>query len=500
MRLRECLEFGQLLQGDPDTRIERVVYDSRQAGPGALFVAVPGFKTDGHDFVADAAARGAVAIAVERPVPVPAAVAVLQVTSSRYALGALAARLRGWPSRKLRTIGVTGTNGKTTTTHLIRAILREHGHKVGLIGTVRNYIDNDEVPALLTTPQASDLHDLMHRMVAEGCSHVVMEVSSEGLDMRRVDHVEFDIGCLTNLTQDHLNYHGTLERYREAKLQLFRLLSSAGATKSPKFAVLNSDDPSMEYFAAACSVPVYKYGLNPASSVYARNLDITSAGSRFELHTPQGDVPISLLLAGKFNVYNALAAASVCLAEGVDLDTIRRALEKATGVAGRMEAINAGQPFGVFVDYAHSPDGLENVLRTAHGFARGRVIAVFGCGGDRDRTKRPEMGRIAGQLADYTIITSDNPRSEDPRAILHEIEAGIRQVLKPGHHYELVEDRTDAIGRAIEIAQTGDVILIAGKGHETYQIFRDRTIDFDDRLVARRLIEARFGRQQPQGA
>lgn len=492
MLLREFLGLGTLVQGSPETEVTRVVYDSRKAGPGALFVAVPGFKTDGHAFISDAISRGVCAVAVERDVEIPGGVAVLQVQSSRRALGALASALMRFPSRHLRTIGVTGTNGKTTTTHLIRAILTEHGQRVGLIGTVRNFIGERELPAQLTTPQASDLQDLMSAMVAENCRYAVMEVSSEGLDMHRVDDVEFDVGVFTNLTQDHLNYHGTLERYREAKVELFRQLSHVGQ-KSPKAAVINLDDPSSDLFRAACRVPVYTYGLDPRADLYAYNLDISSTGSRFVMRTPRGEIPVQLRLAGQFNVYNALAATGAMLAEGVPLETVRHALGQATGVAGRMEAIHAGQPFGVFVDYAHSPDGLENVLRTAQGFARGRVIAVFGCGGDRDRSKRPQMGLIAGELADYTIITSDNPRTEDPHQIMREIEAGIAQVLQPATHYELVEDRARAIEQAIAIAQPDDVVLIAGKGHETYQIFRDRTIDFDDREVARRLLAKRFG-------
>jgi len=495
MRLRECLGLGTLLQGDPEAEITKVVYDSRRAEPGALFVAVPGFKADGHAYVADAVARGASAVAVEHEIDVPAHVAVVQVASSRVALSALSALLHRWPSRKLRVIGVTGTNGKTTTSHLIRACLMEQGYKVGLIGTVHNFIGDEELPALLTTPQASDMQDLMHRMVDGGCQYVVMEVSSEGLDMHRVDDVEFDIGVFTNLTQDHLNYHGTIERYRDAKLELFRKLGNQGA-KRPKAAVLNLDDASTGYFRDACSVPVLTYGLDSRAELQARSVDVTSAGSRFVMGTPSGDLALSLRLAGQFNVYNALAAAGVCLIEGVDLTVVARALEACTGVAGRMEPVTAGQPFGLFVDYAHSPDGLENVLRTAQGFARGRVISVFGCGGDRDRTKRPQMGRISAERADYTIITSDNPRSEEPEEIVRDIEIGVQEVLAPGHYYEIVVDRARAIARAIEIAAPDDVIVIAGKGHETYQIFRDRTIDFDDRAVARAVIEARMARKE----
>jgi UDP-N-acetylmuramoyl-L-alanyl-D-glutamate--2,6-diaminopimelate ligase len=494
MRLSEFLDLGRLLQGDPATEVTRVVYDSRQAGPGALFVAIPGFRQDGHQFIVDALTRGAAGVVVEQPVSLPDGAAVLQVPSSRRALGMLAARLYGDPSRHLRVIGVTGTNGKTTTTHLIRSILMARGHKVGLIGTVHNYVGDQELPALLTTPQASDLQELFSRMVEAGCSHVVMEVSSEGLDMHRVDDVEFDVGVFTNLTQDHLNYHGTLERYREAKLKLFRMLQPGG--KGPKAAVLNQDDPSFGHFAAACQVPVLRYGLGQGGELSASDVEISATGCRFTLKTPMGSRPVRLRLVGRFNVYNALAAAAVGIAEGADLDTIVAALEAARGIPGRMEPVDVGQPFGVFVDYAHSPDGLENVLRAAQGFTQGRVIALFGCGGDRDRGKRPQMGRIAAELADYTIITSDNPRSEEPEAIVREIEAGVLSALPPHHFYEIEVDRARAIQRAVDLAAPGDVVIIAGKGHETYQIFKDKTIDFDDRLVARAAIEARMARKE----
>ncbi|HWI66613.1 MAG TPA: UDP-N-acetylmuramoyl-L-alanyl-D-glutamate--2,6-diaminopimelate ligase, partial [Symbiobacteriaceae bacterium] len=305
----------------------------------------------------------------------------------------------------------------------------------------------------------------------------------------------FDIGVFTNLTQDHLNYHGTLENYRAAKMQLFHMLGQVGV-KPNKAAVLNMDDASAGYFRDACTVPVIDYGLDPRAGVRASRIESGPRGSSCRVATPQGELDLNLRLAGKFNVYNAMGAIGACLVEGVTLPVIKRALESAVGVAGRMEAVDAGQPFGVFVDYAHSPDGLENVLRTAQEFAPGRVISVFGCGGDRDRTKRPQMGRIAAERSEYVIITSDNPRSEDPEAIVRDIEKGVNEVKPPGHFYEIVVDRASAIARAISIAAAEDVIIIAGKGHETYQIFKDKTIDFDDRVVARRCIEARMGRKE----
>ncbi|MFZ5815499.1 MAG: UDP-N-acetylmuramoyl-L-alanyl-D-glutamate--2,6-diaminopimelate ligase [Bacillota bacterium] len=493
MRIGDCRHVGRLLQGRPEAEVRSVVYDSRRVEPGALFVALPGRKVDGHDYVAEAVRRGAVGVVVERPVAVPPEVAVLAVDSSRVALGRLAALHYRHPSRRLRVVGVTGTNGKTTTTHLVKRVLEEWGHRVGLTGTVHTLIGGEERPASLTTPQASDLQELLYRMAEGGCTYAVMEASSEGLDMNRVDDVEFDLGIFTNLTQDHLDYHGSFEAYREAKAKLFRLLGQPGF-KARKAAVINLDDPAGEFYRGLCQVPVYTYGLDPRAMVRAEEIAVTAQSTRFRLVTPHGEISLALKLVGRFNVYNALAAAAAGLAEGVELPAIQRALEAEEGVAGRLQPVRAGQPFGVFVDYAHSPDSLENVLRTAQGFTRGRLICVFGCGGDRDRTKRPIMGRIAGELADITIITSDNPRSEEPGQIVKEIEAGLRPALAPGHFYEVVLDRAEAIRRAVEMAEPDDVILIAGKGHETYQIFKDRTIEFDDRAVARSLIEARVGK------
>jgi len=320
-----------------------------------------------------------------------------------------------------------------------------------------------------------------------------MEASSEGLDMNRVDDVEFDLGIFTNLTQDHLDYHGTFSAYREAKAKLFRRLGEPGF-KANKAAILNIDDPAAEYYRSVSAVPVYTYGLDPRAMIRAESIATSPAGTQFLLRTPHGEIDLSLRLVGRFNVYNALAAASAGIVEGVDLAVIKAALEAEEGVPGRLQAVRAGQPFGVFVDYAHSPDSLENVLRTARSFTRGRLIAVFGCGGDRDPTKRPIMGGIAGALADHTIITSDNPRSEEPTRIVQQIETGVVAQLGNGRTYEVVVDRAEAIRRAVEIAGPDDVVVIAGKGHETYQIFKDRTIPFDDRAVAHSLIEARVGK------
>lgn len=495
MQLHELLELGELLQGDPGCEISRVCYDSRRVEPGSLFVAIPGFRHDGHDFVAEALARGASALMVERPVPVDPQVPVLKVPGARAAMAQAACRLYRWPSRRLRVCGVTGTKGKTTTTHLIRAVLMEQGQRVGLLGTVHNYIGDEVLPVEHTTPESADLQELLDRMTAAGSAYAVMEVSSHALELHRVDGVEFDAAVFTNLTRDHLDFHADLDAYREAKGKLFRSLGAGAVKPGPKVAVLNADDPVSAYYRTLCAVPVMTYGVQSAADVMARDIRVTPEGAAYRLVTPKGELDLHLRLTGRFNVYNTLAAVAVALAEGVELEAVRRALERTQGVAGRLEPVVAGQPFGCFVDYAHTPDSLSNVLSTVRAFTAGRVIVVFGCGGDRDPGKRPQMGRIAARLADYTILTSDNPRTEDPEQILRQIEAGVLEVPDAAGRYEVVADRAAAIARAVALAGPGDVVVIAGKGHETYQIFRDRTIPFDDREVARHVITTQWLRR-----
>ncbi|MCG0238962.1 MAG: UDP-N-acetylmuramoyl-L-alanyl-D-glutamate--2,6-diaminopimelate ligase [Firmicutes bacterium] len=498
MQVRELLDLGVLLQGDPEVVVTGVAYDSRRTRPGDLFVAIRGFRDNGHRYLEEALQNGARALMVEEPlpVPVPLSVPVIRVPSARQALADAACRLHGHPSRRLRVIGVTGTNGKTTTTHLIRSILMERGDRVGLVGTVHNYIGDDILPVEHTTPESADLQHYLARMVAAGSRYAVMEVSSHALALHRVRGVEFDVGVFTNLTQDHLDFHRDMDDYRETKGRLFASLG-VGATKpGPRAAVLNADDPASARYRELCQVPVVTYGLRPGADLWARDVEVRREGAAFTLVSPQGEVRLRLRLTGLFNVYNALAAAAVGLVEGVDLATVRRALERTQGVAGRLEPVDAGQPFGVFVDYAHTPDGLENVLRTVRAFTEGRIILVFGCGGDRDPAKRPKMGAVAGRLADYVIVTSDNPRSEDPEQIIAQILAGVRATPLPPDRYEAEVDRARAIARAIALAQPGDVVLIAGKGHETYQIFKDRTIPFDDREVARQVLAEQMARRR----
>lgn len=498
MKVSELLDLGVLQQGSPEVQFTGVAYDSRRTRPGHLFVAIRGFKDDGHRYLEEALQNGAVALLVEEPlpVPIPPAIPVLRVASARQALADVACRLHQHPSRRLRVIGVTGTNGKTTTTHLIRAILMERGDRVGLVGTVHNYIGDDVLPVEHTTPESVDLQDYFSRMVAAGSRYAVMEVSSHALTLHRVRGVEFDIGVFTNLTQDHLDFHRDMTEYREAKGLLFAGLGANATKEGPRAAVLNADDPASRRYRELSRVPVLTYGLGPGADVRAREVSVRPGGAAFTLVTPQGEVPLRLALTGRFNVYNALAAATVALVEGVDLATVQRALERTRRVAGRLEAVDAGQPFGVFVDYAHTPDGLENVLRSVREFTPGRVIVVFGCGGDRDPGKRPKMGRIAGELADYVVVTSDNPRTEEPEAIIDQIVQGLQGTRAVQGGYEREPDRARAITRALEMAQPADVVLIAGKGHETYQIFKDRTIPFDDREVARRVLTEQWSRRR----
>jgi UDP-N-acetylmuramoyl-L-alanyl-D-glutamate--2,6-diaminopimelate ligase len=465
-----------------------VAYDSRRVRDGELFVAVEGTRHDGHRFIADALARGARALLVSRRAAVPAGVSWLLATDTRRAMALLSARYFGYPSSRLRLFGVTGTNGKTTTAYWLRHVLRTAGYRTGLVGTVQILVDETPLPVTLTTPEAPDLQELFARMLAGGCTAAVMEVSSIALELERVTGCEFDSAIFTNLTQDHLELHGSMEAYLRAKGRLFTMLGqpALGETKTgPRAAVLNADDPASAYLAGLSRVPVLWYGLRERADITATAVEARADGNSFTLHTPSGQRRVHTQLAAEFNVYNALAVAAAALAEGVELDAIATGLETMTVVPGRFELVREGQPFAVIVDYAHTPDALENVLRAARGSVEGRLMVVFGCGGDRDRGKRPQMGAIAGRLADLVIVTSDNPRSERPEDIMAEIEAGLSPVTSD---YLLVPDRREAIAAALRRARPSDGVVIAGKGHETYQAFADRVIDFDDREVARSLL------------
>ncbi len=493
------MDLHELLQHLPRFEIVRpaaagpvagLAYDSREVQPGDVFVCWKGLRHDGHDYVAEAYRRGAVAAVAERPVPGEGGLVV--VPDGREALALLSAAFYGFPSRRLRLIGVTGTNGKTTTTHLIKAVLEQAGHKVGLIGTIHHLIGNEVLQPHRTTPESLDLQRLLFQMAERGMEYAVMEVSSHAVVLKRTLGAEFDVGVFTNLSLDHLDFHGSLDNYAEAKARFFEALG-ADATKPNKAAIINMDDARAPLMRDRSRVPVIGYGIDTETDWTARSVQVRPEGVSYEAKTPAGVLSLRLQLTGRFNVYNSLAAAAVGRHEGVPLPFIRTALEQVPGIPGRLERIDRGQPFTVLVDYAHSPDSLENVLNTCRSFAAGRVIVVFGAGGDRDKEKRPFMGEVAARLADVVIITSDNPRSERPEDIARQIEAGVlRAGQRPGG-YEIVIERRDAIRRAIEAARPGDIVLIAGKGHETTQEFHDRTIHFDDREEAARALKERFG-------
>lgn len=482
---------NKVIDGDATIDIKGISYDSRKVEKGFLFAAIKGFAADGHDFIAQAVQRGAAAVLVERAIPVPPDIRRVLVGDTRLAMALLSSHFYGNPSQKLNLIGVTGTNGKTTTSCLIAEIMKHSGRRVGLIGTIANKIGERELPVSHTTPESADLQSLFFEMVQEGMDTAVMEVSSHALSLKRVAGCEFNGAVFTNLTQDHLDFHGDMEGYLAAKALLFKEMGQ-GNKPGPKFAVINADDGAASSILAAAGVPVITYGIINNADVMARDIKLGFRGASFRVTGNLGELQLSIRLTGMFNVYNALAACAVGLAAGVPKQLVAAALETVKGVPGRFELVERGQDFAVIVDYAHTPDGLKKVLNTAAEISTGRVISVFGCGGDRDRTKRPLMGGIAARHSDLPILTSDNPRTEDPLQIIDEVEKGILEFLKPGS-YLVLPDRREAINRAIKEAKPGDVVLIAGKGHEDYQILGTKKIHFDDRQEAARALELRLG-------
>ncbi len=418
----------------------------------------------------------------EKETRVEAGVACIMTSDNRKALAALAANFYEEPSRALRVIGVTGTNGKTTTTHLVKAILEEAGYQTSIMGTLYARVGETTWELGHTTPEALEIEAFMSASLQAGCRYAVMEVSSHALDLSRVDRIEFNLAVFTNLTQDHLDYHRDMESYKESKLRLFHTIQGDN-----NYTVVNADDPYAPDFENASASLCYTYGINNPCAVQAVEVKTGLKGSQFTVCYKNGSFPIVMKAIGRFSVYNALAAIAVALAEGISPKIIRAALEKVDGVAGRFEQIDCGQQFTVIVDYAHTPDGLENILRTGREIARNRLITVFGCGGDRDRGKRPLMGEIAARYSDFSVLTSDNPRSEEPEAIIADIVPGLEKVKDS--RYAIIIDRREAIRHAINLAREGDLLIIAGKGHETYQQVKGEVLDFDDRKVARELLK-----------
>ena len=488
MQLRQLVEDlpSPSVEGPLDRDVSGITYDSRRVTPGMVFVAIPGQHVDGHEFIGTAVERGASAVICERSRIVPGRVTKIKVADVREALACAARTYYEHPSAKLKVIGVTGTNGKTTVAFMVKSILEAAGTKTGLLGTVRYEIGDRVIPAQRTTPEALEVQQMMAQMFRSDCQACVMEVSSHALEQKRVHGVEFDVGIFTNLTRDHLDYHGTMENYFVAKKRLFAAL---GAGNKKGAAVINIDDSFGARLASSTKAEIeLTYGLEQSARLRATRIELNADGSRFVVEAPDRKFAVRLPLIGRHNIYNALAAVGAGIALKVDVVKIQAALNALPPVPGRLETVSLGQPFGVFVDYAHTDDALKNVLSTLREITKGRVLVAFGCGGNRDAGKRARMGKVAAELADFTLITSDNPRKEDPARIAAQVEEGYRGVRTDAYALEL--DRRRAIQQIIGKAQQGDSVLIAGKGHETYQEFEDTVVPFDDRLHAQETLES----------
>lgn len=478
MNLRE-LTKGLNIMNSPDfvdIEITSIEYDSRKVKEGSLFVAIEGFETDGHKYIHSAIKNGAAAIVCQKDSAFEGAVKIL-VENSRKALALLSAEFFSHPASKMKIIGITGTNGKTTTTYLVKEILEYKDHKVGLIGTNQNMIGNRVIESSRTTPESLELHKLFYDMYSEGVEYVIMEVSSHSLYLDRVYGIDFEIGAFTNLTRDHLDFHKTMDNYAMAKAILFSMC---------KVGIINSDDEYAHMITKNALCKTIRYAVRSKADIVSQNIKLSSKGVNYDVLTPLTKENIRVNIPGDFSVYNSLCAIGICLALGISISDIKNALVIATGVKGRAEIVNIPSDYTVMIDYAHTPDGLENIIKTVKGFAKGRVITMFGCGGDRDRTKRPIMGRISGELSDVTIITSDNPRTENPDFIISEIEEGIK---KTQGEYHIIPQRKEAIRYAMHIAKADDIVLLAGKGHETYQILNTGTIHFDEREIVKEIFE-----------
>lgn len=481
-----CREIpGLRVSGDGAVPVSRVSHDSRTVVAGDLFACLEGGTFDGHRFAAQALERGAAGLLVSerRAGEVPQRAPLLLAEDTRRAMASVAAALHGYPSRRMKLAGVTGTNGKTTTTLLIASILKAAGMRTGTIGTLGAELMGERLESAHTTPESDQLQEILGKMADEGARAVVMEVSSHALAQNRVLGCEFDSAVFTNLTQDHLDFHAGMEDYFQAKLRLFTDPALRGG--KPMSASVNLDDPRGEQITRFMHGRVWTYGVRNASAdVRASEIEATPSTLAFRLQAPEFGLPVRLSLGGGFQVYNALAAAAAAIGMGISADAIAEGLSALRSVPGRFESVPNGRGIHVLVDYAHTPDGLENVLRSARELAKSRLIVVFGCGGNRDRTKRPLMGEIANRLADFAVVTSDNPRDEEPEGIAEEIREGIYDPRRA-----LLElDRRTAIAKALEMAAPGDVVVIAGKGHEDYQIVKGQVLPFDDRKVAAELM------------
>ncbi len=487
--------------GLEDQTIDSIHYDSRTVTPGGLFVAIQGHTRDGYAYIDEAIEKGAIAILTEKGWSGPPSISVAQVENARLALAALSSAFYGEPFRELCMIGITGTNGKTTTAYLIESILNAVGFKVGVIGTINYRFGGESFTNPVTTPESLDLMALLRKMADSGSTHVVLEVSSHALDLHRVAFCEFDVAGFTNLSRDHLDYHHDMEAYWRCKRELCVGRLGVGSKSGRAVAVINWDDPKGKELYTDVSVPCLRTGLSEECEIRAQDINLTVDGSSGRVRTPEGDFDFTSSLVGEHNVYNILSATGIAMGLRVPLEKIQKGIKDLHGVPGRLESMANDLGLSVFVDYAHTPDDLKNVLAVLRRLTSGRVITIFGCGGDRDRDKRPMMGATAGRLSDLVVVTSDNPRTESPEAIVAAIVEGAATVQ--GYQYEAHElakgfeargyvvepDRRKAIALGLGAARSGDTVIIAGKGHETYQIVGETTTPFDDRVEARRVLE-----------
>ncbi|MGL4451464.1 MAG: UDP-N-acetylmuramoyl-L-alanyl-D-glutamate--2,6-diaminopimelate ligase [Sarcina sp.] len=480
MLLKELLKNldYKVIQGDDNIIIDNVRYDNRRINNGDLFVCIKGFKVDGHSFVEDAKKRGAVAIIVSDDIVIDG-VTVIKVEDTRKALAIVSSNYFGNPKDKIKLLGVTGTNGKTTSAFIMKAILEKAGYKVGLIGTIANYIGNKKIETERTTPESYELHELFNQMVNEGADYCIMEVSSHSLDLDRVYGLEFEVGIFTNLTRDHLDFHKTFENYYNAKFKLF---------ERSKVSVINLDDEYGMQVSKDVDKLITKkmtFSIKKDSEFKATEIKMSENGSEFKLRLNDKTYDFTINIPGEYNIHNAIGTILMAYALNIDVEAIKEGISNIV-IPGRCEMVAKERNLGynIIIDYAHTPDGLENILSTVKGFAKARIITVVGCGGDRDKVKRPQMGKIACDMSDIAIITSDNPRTEEPMSIIEDI-------IRPldNKNFEVIESRYNAIERAMNIAKEGDVIVIAGKGHETYQILKDKTIDFDERKVVYEILD-----------
>lgn len=485
MKLKDCVAPLVLKKviGDINNEITGIEINSQKVKPGNLFIALRGYSVDGHQFIPQAIQQGAVAVLVEESIEESSVTSII-VPDTRKAMAMIACTFYEHPTKELSLIGVTGTNGKTTTSHMIESIMHHAGNRIGLIGTMQMKIGSELYAVKNTTPDSLELQKSFRMMRKASCDSAVIEVSSHALHMGRTWGSHFHVAVFTNLTQDHLDYHKTVEDYRAAKGLLFSQLAF------DSFAVLNADDPASLYFKEITSAQIITYGIYQKADVWAEQIESTAKGTTFVVHTYLGSIKVQIQLIGQFNIYNVLAAITTAMIQKIPLQVIKQGVERIAGVSGRLERIEAGQAYTVIVDYAHTADSLENVLRTIQEFAKGRILCVVGCGGDRDRSKRPIMAKIATKYSNISIFTADNPRTEDPNVILLEMVEGVRN---EDTAYRCIVDRREAIHFALESARENDVVLIAGKGHETYQEINGVRFEFDDREVAKSIMQGMNG-------